>query len=178
MGDYPFNDNLSSCTNLFSKWKEGIDNPKSSWESNPLKWVRLESFPKSPTITQIYETNTNNHDDIEFHPQKHTHKEWVSCSCNEEWRKEWTFPIHGHHNGSKLSYSLKLANNKKRNTYPLGLYICCIKVVRERGGKWSLTITKKTTWIIIIHVYYWHDWYARIIKVVKKPKFLLFALTC
>jgi hypothetical protein len=38
------------------------------------------------------------------------------------------------------------------------------------GGK-SLTITKKTTSIIVIHVYYRHDWYARIIKVVKKPKF-------
>jgi hypothetical protein len=52
--------------------------------ANPLKWVRLESFLKSRTITQICDTNTNNHDNIEFHPQKHTHTQRVSCSCNEE----------------------------------------------------------------------------------------------
>jgi hypothetical protein len=30
------------------------------------------------------------------------------------------FPIHGHHNGSKLSYTLKLANNKKKHL-PFGI---------------------------------------------------------
>jgi hypothetical protein len=137
MRDYPFNDNLSSCTNLFGKWKGRTWRSKVSLHENPIPWSGwdlIESFPKSPTITQIRDTNTNNCDNIEFHhPQKHTQR--VSCSCNEKWRKEWAFPIHGHHNGSKLSYSLKLANNRKKKHLSFGivyLHKSC------KGGRWEV----------------------------------------
>jgi hypothetical protein len=50
--------------------------------------------------------------------------------------KERTFPIHGHHNGSKLSYSLKLANNKeKKKNLSFGivyLHKGC------KGGRWDV----------------------------------------
>jgi len=122
-GDYPFNDNLSSCTNLFGKWKGR------TWRSKVF--MRIQSLEVGETRSRVSQKVPLSHKFVtwiqiiviilSFIIHKNTHKEWVALAMRNKGRKEWAFPIHGHHNGSKLSYSLKLANNQKQKHLSFGI---------------------------------------------------------